>query len=149
MNIVNPAHKSSQMESEERKTITIEIKKEMVDNLFEQMLFKCDEKLRKTDSTRGGGIGGADASYNDTLLKALDRHFADAGTPFAHQDDDLFEKISQAKNKIDEIFRNANSVIMRTNKKNSVKTHYNGTSLGSFLDRDRPNEAIDQSQIDA
>lgn len=151
MNVIDPARQSNKADEngEERKTITIEIKKEMVDNLFDQMLMKCDEKLRKTDSTRGGGMGGADASYNDTLQKALDRHFADAGTPFAQQEDDLFEKISQAKNKIDEIFRNANSVIMKTNKKNSVKTQKNGTSLGSFLDRDRPNEVIDQSQIDA
>ena len=39
---------------EERKTdstITIEIKKEMVDNLFDQML--TDSKLRKTDSSKG------------------------------------------------------------------------------------------------
>ncbi len=38
MNIVNPGHKSSNAEIEEQKTITIEIKKEMVDNLFDQML---------------------------------------------------------------------------------------------------------------
>lgn len=113
------------------------------------MLVRCDDKLRKTDSTRGAGLGGADGSYTDTLQKALDRHFADAGTPFGDNNDDLFDKISQAKNKIDEIFRNANSVIMKTHKKNSFKTHNNGTSLGSFLDRDRPNEVIDQSQIDA
>lgn len=70
MEIINPAHKSSKVEEEEKKTVTIEIKKEMVDNLFDQMLSKYDEKLRKTDSTRGGGLGGvgvADASYNDTL----------------------------------------------------------------------------------
>jgi hypothetical protein len=77
--------------------------------------------LRKTDSTRGGGFGG-DASYNDTLQKALDRHFVDAGTPYANVEEDLFDKISHARNKIDELFRNANSVILKTNKKNSVKT---------------------------
>ena len=132
MNIVNPAHKSSKAEEEEKERVTIEIKKEMVDNLFDQMLSKGDDKLRKTDSTRGGGFGGgADASYNDTLQKALDRHFVDAGTPYANLDDDLFEKISLARNKIDDLFRNANSVILKTNKKNSVRTHKNETSLGS------------------
>ncbi len=96
MNIVNPGHKSSNAEREEQKTITIEIKKEMVDNLFDQMLQRGDEKLRKTDSSRGGPVfgGGADASYNDTLQKALDRHFVDAGTPYANLDDDLFDKLS-------------------------------------------------------
>lgn len=133
---------------EENKKITIEIKKEMVDNLFDQMLNKGDDKLRKTDSTRFGG--GAEASYNETLLKALDKHFADAGTPFGNQDDELYEKLSQAKNKIDEIFRSANSVIIKTNKKNSVRTINNGTaSMGSFMDRERSNEGMDQSQIDA
>jgi hypothetical protein len=102
----------------------------MVDNLFDQMLSKGDEKLRKTDSSRGGPVfgAGADASYNDTLQKALDRHFVDAGTPYADLEDDLFSKISQARYKIDELFRNTNSVIMKTNKKNSVKTLNNPNS---------------------
>jgi hypothetical protein len=38
MNIVNPAHKSSNAGNEEQKRVTIEIRKEMVDNLFDQML---------------------------------------------------------------------------------------------------------------
>ena len=38
MNIVNPAHKSSSAGTEEQKRVTIEIRKEMVDNLFDQML---------------------------------------------------------------------------------------------------------------
>ena len=58
MDIIGPAHKSSKAGDEEQKTVTIEIKKEMVDNLFDQMISKHDDKLRKTDSTRGGGHGG-------------------------------------------------------------------------------------------
>ena len=147
MNLVEPGENNDYKNGEERKTdssITIEIKKEMVDNLFDQML--TSEKLRKTDSSKGGqpalALFNNEGSYNpsrDTLQKALDRHFIDAGTPFG-QDDDLFDKISMAKNQIDEIFRNATSIILKTNKKNSFKTMQGGTDNGSFYELQRPNQ---------